>query len=201
MFKNIKVLSLALAVAIGLTGCPAAILGGAAAGAKVGFDRRSTGAQTDDNVINLKTEGAINSKLNENRPKDAPSSSVKILTYNRGVLMMGVVLNEDEKLQAERIVRAQPNVRKVYNQLSINPSLDSRGFGDTSKDTWITSKVRTNILAAKGFSPNHVKVVTYNGVTYALGILKPDEQSAAARAISETSGVQKVVLLFEIYTE
>lgn len=201
MMSKIKIISLTLALTIGLTGCPAVIVGGAATGAKVGFDRRSTGAQTDDNVIDLKTEGAINSRLDENRPEGSPKSSVKILTYNRGVLIMGVVRSENERLQAERIVRAQPNVRKVYNQLSINSTLDPRGFGDTSRDTWITSKVRTNILTAKGFAPNHVKIVTYNGITYALGILKPDEQAAAAKAISETSGVQKVVLLFEIYTE
>ncbi len=199
MLRQTKLILIISALCITLSGCPAILVGGAVGGAKVGFDRRSAGAQADDNVIDLKTEGAINQKIDENRPEGSLKSSVKVLTYNRGALLMGVVRNEEEKTLAERIVRAQPNVRKVYNQISL--SNDGRSFGDTSRDTWITSKIRTNLLGAKGFAPNHVKVVTYNSVTYAMGILKPDEQAAVTKIISETSGVQKVVTLFESYTE
>ncbi len=199
MLRKTKIVLFMSVVCISLAGCPAIILGGAASGAKVGFDRRTTGTQADDNMIDLKTESAINQKIDEGRPEGSPKSSVKVVTYNRGALMMGVVRNEEEKVLAERIVRAQPSVRKVYNQLTL--SNDGRTFGDTSRDTWITSKIRTNLLGAKGFAPNHVKVVTYNGITYAMGILKPEEQAAATKIISETSGVQKVVTLFETYTE
>ncbi|WP_434776932.1 BON domain-containing protein [Neisseria sp. Ec49-e6-T10] len=199
MLKKTKLIVLVCALSIGLSGCPALLIGGAVGGAKVGFDRRSTGAQTDDNAIDLKVAGQINNKINETRTSDAPKASVTVVTYNRASLLLGMVQNEEEQQIAERIVRAQPNVRRVYNQITISP--DGRSFGNMSRDSWITSKVRTTILGAKGVSPNHVKVVTYNGVTYVMGILTPEEQAAATAAISQTSGVQKVVTLFETFTE
>ncbi len=69
------------------------------------------------------------------------------------------------------------------------------------KDSWITSKVRTVLLNPKGYSPNHIKVVTYNGVTYVMGILTSSEQNAANHEISTTSGVQKVVTLYETFEQ
>ena len=198
-FKKTMVIAAVSVLCLSLTACPAVIVGGAAAGAKVGFDRRSTGAQADDNTINVKAESAINQKINENRTGNEPKSVVRLVTYNRGTLLLGVVRNEDERQIAERIVRAQPNVRRVYNHIGI--SSDGRSFGDTSRDSWITSKVRTTILRAKGVWPNHVKVVTYNGVTYVMGILTPEEQASATAVISQTSGVQKVITIFETFTE
>jgi osmotically-inducible protein OsmY len=199
MLRKTATTILLLGLCINLTGCPALLLGGGVGAARVAFDRRSSGAQADDNIIDIKVEGIINQKINENRASNEPKSSVKLMTYNRGTLMMGVVRNEQEKQTAERIVRAQPNVRKVYNHISITP--DGRTFGNTSRDTWITSKIRTNLMGAKGFAPNHVKIVTYNGVTYVMGILTPDEQAAATKIVSETAGVQKVITLYETFTE
>ena len=66
---------------------------------------------------------------------------------------------------------------------------------------WITSKVRTRLLDGKGYSPNHIKVVTERGVVYMLGLVTPAEGQAAAQVVSETAGVQKVVTLFESITE
>ena len=199
MLRKTATTILLLGLCINLTGCPALLVGGGVGAARVAFDRRSSGAQADDNIIDIKVEGIINQKINENRAGNEPKSSVKLMTYNRGTLIMGVVRDEQEKQTAERIVRAQPNVRKVYNHISITP--DGRTFGNTSRDAWITTKVRSTLMGAKGFAPNHVKIVTYNGVTYAMGILTPDEQAAATKIVSETAGVQKVITLYETFTE
>ena len=48
-------------------------------------------------------------------------------------------------------------------------------------------------------SSNHVKVVTYNGVTYVMGILTPEEQALVSNTVSTTAGVQQVVTLYETF--
>ena len=58
--KNIKRYALpvltATLLSLSLSGCVGALIGGAAVGTKSAVDRRTTGAQTDDNVMALRVE-------------------------------------------------------------------------------------------------------------------------------------------------
>lgn len=196
----IKTLVVSAVMVSGLTGCPAFIVGGAAVGGLAATDRRSVGAQTDDSVIEAQVAASIANYWQANPAAEGqPQPNVKVISYNRHGLLLGYVSSEAEKTMAERALRAQPNVAKIYNYINVAPN--ARKFGDVSQDTWITSKIRTNLLNAKGFIPNRVKVVTYDGVTYAFGILTPAEQTAATAQISATSGVKRVVTLFETFNE
>ena len=121
-----------------------------------------------------------------------------MVSFNRQVLLMGLVASEADKAFVERVARAQPNAQKVYNYIQV-ASAAQRGFGDVSNDSWITSKVRTTLIGTKGVSANHVKVVTYNGVTYVMGILTPEEQALVSNTVSTTAGVQQVVTLYETF--
>ncbi|MBP6117397.1 MAG: BON domain-containing protein [Neisseriaceae bacterium] len=200
MKRWIKTLVVSAVMVSGLTGCPAFIVGGAAVGGLAATDRRSVGAQTDDSVIEAQVAASIANYWQAN-PVAAgqPQPNVKVISYNRHGLLLGYVASEAEKTMAERALRAQPNVAKVYNYINVAPG--DRKFGNVSQDTWITSKIRTNLLNAQGFIPNRVKVITYDGVTYVFGILTPAEQAAATAQISATSGVQRVVTLYETFTE
>ena len=66
-----------------------------------------------------------------------------------------------------------------------------------SNDAYITSKVKARMVEAGKFSTNHVKVITENGVTYLMGLVTRREGQDAADVTATTSGVQKVVRLFE----
>ena len=81
----------------------------------------------------------------------------------------------------------------------IDVANQNRTLSHVKDDTWITSKIRTNLLNVKGVSPTHIKVVTYNGTTYVMGILTPDEQQSATNTISTTAGVQKVITLYQTF--
>ena len=110
---------------------------------------------------------------------------------------MGLVSSEADKAFVERVARAQPNAEKIYNYIQV--AAGQRAFGDVSNDSWITSKVRTTLLGTKGVSANHVKVVTYGGVTYVMGILTPEEQARVSQTVSTTAGVRQVVTLYETF--
>ncbi|KIA82216.1 hemolysin [Chromobacterium piscinae] len=186
MKQTVCALLLAAGLASGLSGCVGLVAGAAAGGVLVAADRRTSGAYVDDQGIELKSGEQIASRL--------PSAHVNRNSFNRAVLLTGEVPTEEARQQAELIVRGIPNVRRVYNYLTVGPV---SGFSERSNDTWITSKVRTRLLDGKGYNPNDVKVVTERGVVYMLGLVTQAEGQIAAKVVSETAGVQKVVTLFE----
>ncbi|HET7401324.1 MAG TPA: BON domain-containing protein, partial [Usitatibacter sp.] len=91
-------------------------------------------------------------------------------------------------------VRGLAQVRDVVNELQVAgaSSMTSRG-----NDALITSNVKTRMVNNRAFSPNHVKVLTENGVVYLMGLVKPAEGEAAVEVARTTSGVSRVVKVFE----
>ena len=186
MKKSFRLLLLCL-LPLPLTGCVAALV-----------DRRSTGAQADDQVMEVRIQNSALTHLRSNNTTQGFEPKLSVVSFNRQVLLMGLVASEADKAFVERVARAQPNAQKVYNYIQVASSAQ-RGFGDVSNDSWITSKVRTTLIGTKGVSANHVKVVTYNGVTYVMGILTPEEQALVSNTVSTTAGVQQVVTLYETF--
>lgn len=118
-----------------------------------------------------------------------------IVSYNGYVLIAGQVANQSLKDQATRVAKEVRGVRRIYNELEI--AAPSSGMTRTS-DTWITSKVKSFMLADSDIQGNRVKVVTENGVVYLMGLATRDEAERIAAEAADTSGVQRVVKLFEL---
>lgn len=193
-FKTLMTLAL---VALTLTGCATALLGGGALGVMSVTDRRSTGAQTDDQMMELRIQNQAGSHLRERNSIQGFDPVVSVVSYNRHVLLLGMVATEADKAFVERVARAEPNATQVYNHIHVTNA--QRGFGDISSDSWITSKVRTTLLGATGVPSNQVKVITFNGITYVMGVLTPAEQAAVSHTVSTTAGVRQVVTLYETF--
>ncbi|SMF03885.1 BON domain-containing protein [Pseudogulbenkiania subflava] len=190
MRRKLVLLASVALLSVGMSACVPLVVGGAAAGAAVATDRRTSGAYIDDQAIELKASDQVSAKL--------PSAHINIASYNRAVLMSGEVPSEAAREQAELIVRGTPNVRKVYNHTVV---AGSSALSERNNDTWITTKVRTRLFDGKGFSPQTIKIVTERGVVYMMGLVTQAEGEAAAKVVSQTSGVQKVVTLFEYISE
>ena len=177
-----------LAVLTLLQGCAPLVLGGAAAtGVSVAEDRRTLGTITEDEGIELKASSRIGDAVKGN-------IHVNVTSYNRTVLLTGEVPTAAAKDQAGRVARAVENVHGLYNELAVSgvTSLTSR-----TNDAVITSKVKARFLDAQTFSPLHVKVITENGVVYLLGLVTRKEAQDATEIARTTSGVTRVVRLFE----
>jgi osmotically-inducible protein OsmY len=95
------------------------------------------------------------------------------------------------------LVKKVDKVTHVYNELTIAApsSLVSR-----SSDSYITTKVKTQLFADKNVSGIQFKVVTEKGVVYLMGIVSRAEAEIATDIARQTGGVQKVVKLFQ-YTD
>jgi osmotically-inducible protein OsmY len=98
------------------------------------------------------------------------------------------------KKQLEAAVRSVLNVKEVMNEVQVAgaASLASRG-----NDSLVTSNVKARMVNNGKFSPSHVKVLTEAGVVYLMGLVTQPEGDAAAEIARTTSGVNRVVKVFE----
>ena len=183
----------ALAAATLLAGCAPLLLGGAVVGgAMVATDRRTSGSQVDDEVIELKAKGRMGEAFPDDRVR------INTTSYNRMVLLTGEVPSEADKVTAEQVVARIDNVSSVVNELSVGPA---NTFAERTKDAFITTKVKASIVDAKDLFANSIKVVTHRGVVYLMGRVTEREANRAAEIARGVSGVAKVVKVFEILTE
>ena len=172
-----------------LVGCVPMFAVGTAAGtgAYISEDRRTSGMFIEDEGIELKGARRIYQQFGD-------KVHINITSYNRMVLLTGEAPTETIKADIEKLIMGVDNVRKIFNEVAAagNTSLASR-----SNDTLITSKVKTRFLTERKFQINHVKIVTENEVVYLLGVVTRQEADNAAQIASATSGVKKVVKVFE----
>jgi osmotically-inducible protein OsmY len=171
-----------------LTGCVPLLVAGAVGGtALVATDRRSVGAQADDESIELKISNNIGTGFGDR-------VHVSVTSYNGIVLLTGEVPTQDLVGSIGEIARTTAKVRRVHNEVTVGPVSE---VGSRTNDSYITSKVKARFVEANKFSATHVKVVTERQVVYLMGIVRRDEADTATQIASTTSGVLRVVKLFE----
>ena len=171
-----------------LAGCAPLLVAGAVGGtALVVADRRSTGAQVDDEAIELKIANNIGAGYGD-------QVHVNTTSYNGIVLLTGEVPTQDLVASIGEIARTTAKVRRVDNELAVGPV---SSVGSRTNDSYITSKVKARFVEANKFAANHVKVVTERQVVYLMGIVRRDEGDAAGQIAATTAGVVRVVKLFE----
>jgi osmotically-inducible protein OsmY len=172
------------------TGCVAPVLvAGAAGGASVAHDKRSNQTMIDDEVIETKAKDAIYQDA-----KMAKRIHINITSFNRVVLMTGEALSRSTRDKAINLVRNLNKVRRVHNEVRI---ADLTSFTSRTGDSWITSKVKTQMLATKDFDSTRIKVVTEDGTVFLMGLVTKETGNKAAAIAREISGVKRVVKVFE----
>ena len=181
--------TLALAALVGaVAGCVPVMIAGAAGGAAmVATDRRTTGAQVDDESIELKIVTRANELYGDR-------IHLNVTSFNGVVLLTGEVPDQGAWASLGNLAKGTEKVRVVHNELVVAPPSE---LGSRSNDAFITSKVKARMLEAAKFPPNAVKVVTERGVVYLMGIVSRAEGQAAGEVAATTEGVQRVVKVFE----
>ncbi|MFA7239228.1 MAG: BON domain-containing protein [Sulfuricellaceae bacterium] len=169
-----------------LQGCFPIAATGVGVGVALVDDRRTSGAYIEDEGIELKAFHRLSERFDM-------SAHFNVTSYNRQVLLTGEVADQAAKEEAEKIVRGIPNVKKVYNELTVG---GMSALAERSNDTYITSKVKMRFVDANKFSITYVRVVTEGGVVYLLGMVTRREADDAVEIARTTTGVRKVVKLF-----
>jgi len=175
-----------------LSACAPLLIGGAAVGtALVATDRRTSGAQLEDEGIELRAASRLRDAFGDR-------AHINVSSYNRQALLTGEVPSEQVKLQAEQIVQQVPNVKGVINELAVlgNTTLTQR-----SNDVLITGKVKASLVDAADLQVNAFRVVTERGTVYLMGRVTQREADKATQIARTVGGVQRVVRIFEVITE
>jgi len=189
------VLLCVVASTLGLSGCVGLAVTGAAVGTMAVLDRRSLGAQTEDQSIELRGLNELNVEIN-----DVGTGSISITSFNRRVLLSGQAVNAQTKQRAEEIIRARvPNVGAIFNEVEVVGA--AADFLTRTTDTSLTARVKTGLVRERDLSANAIKVVTERSTVYLMGLVTHNEGGRAAIISSQVSGVTRVVTLFEYITE
>lgn len=175
-----------------LTGCFPVVATGVVAGALSVSDRRTTGAQTEDQAIELKAFNRFREQLK------GDNISLSVVSFNRIALLTGYVPNANIKAEAGRILSSVDNVRSVLNEVVVGPPPSIRTYGT---DTVLTARVKASLMEAKDIQANVIKVYTESATVFLMGIVTEREAARAADIASRVSSVRRVVRAFEIVTE
>ncbi|MDB5911412.1 MAG: transport-associated protein [Ramlibacter sp.] len=190
VLSSLPLASLAAALlATSLAGCAPLILGGAAVGtALMASDRRTSGAQIDDEAIELRSAARLREALGDR-------VHLNVTSYNRQVLLTGETPTEAMKHQAEQIVARVDNVRGIVNEIAV---MAPTSLQQRSGDVLITGKVRASFVDASDLTANAFKVVTERGTVYLMGRVTAREAERGTSIARQIGGVQRVVRMFEV---
>ena len=174
-----------------LSACAPLMVGGAVMTGIVATDRRTAGAQVEDEGIELKVGSAVRQDLGDR-------VHLNVTSFNRKVLLSGEVRAQADKERAEKLAQSQENVQSVVNDLAVAPP---SSMMQRSKDTVTTSQVKAAFVDAKDLQVNAIKVVTERGVVYLMGRVTAREAKRASDIVRGIGGVTKVVRVFDEISE
>ncbi|WP_370560377.1 division/outer membrane stress-associated lipid-binding lipoprotein [Edwardsiella tarda] len=173
-----------------LQGCVAAVIGSATMATQAASDPRSVGTQVDDGTLEARISNALS--------KDAQlkkEARVVVTAYQGQVLLTGQAPSQELINRAKQITMGVEGTKAVYNEIRRGNPVS---LGTASADAWITTKVRSQLLASDQVKSTNVKVTTENGEVFLLGLVTPKEGQAAAQLASRVSGVKHVTTAFTL---
>ncbi len=151
---------------------------------------RTAGTVVEDESIETKV--TVNMRSQQRQFRDA---SFDVVSHNGVVLLVGQVQSEALKQEATQIAsEASIHVRRVHNELEIS---GPRSLLSRSNDTWLATKVRTQLAANDQINSNRMRVIANNGTVYLMGIVDRAEGERASNLARSVGGVLRVVNVFE----
>ncbi|QIL88389.1 BON domain-containing protein [Microbulbifer harenosus] len=125
---------------------------------------------------------------------DLKAANIDVVAFNGVVLLTGQVSSNELRDLAGRTAQQVHTVRQVYNEIQVRGSTSMLA---RTSDAWLTTKVKSVLMADKEVDSGRIKVVTENGVVYLMGLLTRQEAENAAEVARTVGGVQKVVKAVE----
>lgn len=176
-----------LILSLCLSGC----LGTVWTGATTVYDRHSLYKKLNDYHILVE----INNVLAVNKTFDNPKCTIDIAVFNGDVLLAGHVPSLELYEELRQRISKVKGYRRLFNVITV-----SRISANGVQDSWITTKIRSQIVADSSIDPNAFKVVTSDRVVYLMGDVQREEADKVVKIARFTNGVARVVKIFRYYT-
>lgn len=182
-------LRLLLAASLLMTGCSEVLHVTTSKPLEMKANQRTLGAKVNDSEI--ETIARVNIKKADPQLEHA---HINIDSFNGLVLLTGQVPSEElRNAAAETVYKLNP-VREVHNELVV---ADATDFAARSFDAWISTKIKSQLVADNKTDSSRVHFITEMKVVYLMGLVTHDEADRIVNMVSHTSDVVKVVKVFE----
>jgi osmotically-inducible protein OsmY len=192
-FRPIIGVVLILALPVVLGGCPAAIVAGLGAAGGAGYaanQERGAGGSVDDFTIKTNIQSAW---LKAN---PLMQTNLTVTVYEGRVLLTGTAPTAEFKAQAKDVASQVAGVRMVYNEVEVSPP---ESAWDSTKDTWITSRVRTELTFNPDVRSVNYTIETANKSVYLIGSARSQAELDIATTVARTTpDVKRVVSYVDI---
>lgn len=171
-----------------LSGCARVIHATTSDPVQISINKRSLGTRLNDDK--LETYARVNLLKADAAFENA---RVNIDSFNGFVLLTGQVPTEQLRQLAGNTVGAINSVRQVHNELQIGPQAR---FGSQSLDAWITTKVKSRLVASS-IQSRRVHIITEAQTVFLMGLVSRHEADRIAEVARTSDGVKQVVKVFE----
>ena len=151
--------------------------------------KRTVGATIDDR--NIETIAMVN--MIKAHPGLADARII-VNSHNGVVLLTGQVATNDLRQMASDTVNKISTVRQLHNELQVGPYVP---MSTRTYDTWLTTKIKTKLIDNKEIDNSRVRVITEAKTVFLMGMVSRREAEIVTDIARTTSGVKKVVRVFE----
>jgi osmotically-inducible protein OsmY len=159
-------------------------------GAMLVYDRHNLYKKIDDYHLGADAHRV----LFQDKHLQCDGCVIDVAVFHRDVLLTGHVPSRALRAEANARLDTLPSIRTKYNQLAIRTTADH-----TMHDSWITAKIRSQMMADAEINPRQFKVVTADGIVYLMGDVLPGEADRVIQIARQTEDVLRVVTLFNYY--
>jgi len=186
--KSMRIASILMLVSA-LQGCAVATVVAVTAGATMVADRRSFSKQIDDQSIEFTAhnELAKQKALTKN-------TNLHVISVNGSVLIIGQAPNTYLRDLAIKSIEGVPDIVVIHNQIRIG---SNTAVSTKSNDIWLTSRIKSALLATNAVNAKDIKVVTENSEVFLLGLVTKEEANVVVEIARNINGVSRVYKAFE----
>src|SRR5439155_9255771 len=183
-----------MALPMMLGGCAGAlIVGGLAAAGGSGYaaaQERGVGGAVGD--LDIQTD--IERAFVDNGP--GLQEGITTTVYQGRVMLTGRVATPDMKARAEQVSGRVTGVKALYDEVEVAPPGST---WDATKDSWITARLRSEMMLDPDIRSGNYTIDTSNGSVYLIGLARtPAELELATRIARYIPGVKRVVSYVEL---
>jgi osmotically-inducible protein OsmY len=187
LIKNMMRLFILIFVAL-LTGC----VSSAFSGANVVYHHKQLQEDASDCYIKIRSWN----QLKKEYPQDA-LRGIHIESFHKVLIVTGQVPTDELRSQIAASLKTIPKVVRIYNATTVGPPATTK---EQVQDSWLTTKVKSKMIASNELYADKVKVITEKQVVYLIGIVTHQEGQCAIDLAKSTDGVNQVVTFFYYMT-
>ena len=161
-------------------------------GVSIALDPRSVGTQIDDSIM----QKSLSTRIILLDKKHLLSVNSKVLDGR--IFLTGKVDDPEEKLKLTKLAWETDGVRSVRNDIKVKEDFN---FKQSTKDIFITSQLRANLILNKNIKAANYQIDTYKKKIYIYGIAATSDEKKEvineAKNILDVENVIASILLLE----